>query len=57
MLDAYIIDKIKREEESSKWQPMPLQIEIPYWPHNEDYEKNKNIEEKQERNVLIIDID
>lgn len=28
MLDAYIINKLKKEKEEEKWEPLPLTVEV-----------------------------
>lgn len=56
MLDAFIIDKIRRERESREQSRVPLQIEVPR-PHGrapEDLGRREH-EEDQERGVVIID--
>jgi hypothetical protein len=59
MLDAYIIDKIKREkerEEKEQWQPIPLPLEE-YDPVDRlDRKKEKEKEEDNRRGVLIIQV-
>jgi hypothetical protein len=56
MLDAYIIEKIKREQEereSEQWQPIPLPLEE-YGPVRE--RKNERDKDSAERGVVILEL-
>lgn len=58
MLDAFIIDKIRRERESREHTRVPLQIEVPR-PQGrapEEYDRRDREEDSErERGVVIID--
>ena len=59
MLDAYIIDKIRRERESRESDRLPLHIEIPCespYDRNEPRDRRDRREDDEpERGVVIID--
>lgn len=57
MLDAYIIDKIRRERESRDSVRIPLHIQIPEPPPGHDDRRRERDEEegRGERGVAIID--
>ena len=58
MLDAFIIDKIRRERESRDSARVPLRIEVPR-PHGQPLEDGRPVhqpeDEERERGVAIID--
>ena len=57
MLDAFIIDKIRRERESQDSARVPLRIEVPR-PHGRPLEDGRPAQpddEDRERGVAIID--
>lgn len=51
MLDAYIIDRIRRERESREIERAPLRIEPPQPPPREEREETPT----EERGVAIVD--
>ena len=55
MLDAYIIEKIRRERESQDSVQIPLHIQIPDPPMTPENRHSRPDEERQERGVAIID--
>lgn len=55
MLEAYIIEKIKKDKEVNSWEPTPLHISIDdYYPRQKHNERTR--ERETERGVIIIDI-
>lgn len=62
MLDAYIIEQIRRERERSDPGLRPLRIEVPrpeaddrFRPVQDDREKRREEDGEQDRGVVIID--
>ena len=58
MLDAYIIEKIRRERESRERMRAPLRIEVPRAPLDRDPSSGQEAEEpesERDRGVAIID--
>jgi hypothetical protein len=64
MLDAYIIDRIRRERESRERAQVPLRIEIPMppmpshrRPNDEtlDNDAREDRDDREERGIAIID--
>ena len=59
MLDAYIIDKIKREQErqeKQQWEPIPLPLEE-YGPGDRiERKKEEGKKEEDRRGVVIIQV-
>jgi hypothetical protein len=58
MLDAYIIDKIKREQErqeKQQWEPIPLPLEE-YDPGVRIERKKEEEKEEDRRGVVIIQV-
>lgn len=58
MLDAYIIDKIRRERESREGERIPLHIEVPRddaFEPDRDRERRDRDDEHTDRGVVIID--
>lgn len=53
MLDAYIIDRLKKEKEEKKWEPGPLTVEV-YEEEPEKEQKKDQPEKQQERGVTKI---
>jgi hypothetical protein len=56
MLDAYIIEKIRREQEErewEQWQPVPLPLEEYEPPSDRKQEKEKD---REERGVVILEL-
>jgi len=54
MLDAYIIEKIKREQERDKLQRQPARIERPQ-PPSQRRPSDSSEKNKPERGVVIIE--
>ncbi len=55
MLDAYIIDKIRKEREGDDPHP-PIRIEVPYDPRPPDeVERDDDEDDASDRGVTIID--
>jgi hypothetical protein len=57
MLDAFIIDRIRRERQQREPSRLPLMVEIPDMPRPRDdrRERRPETEEEGERGVVIID--
>ncbi len=57
MLDAYIIEKIKREQEQSRSERQPIQIPTPRYPDRKPpgWEDREREDESSDRGVVIID--
>lgn len=56
MLDAFIIDQLRREREQRQWEPIPLHLPLPELPPADpDTVPANEDEEADERGVLIID--
>ncbi len=56
MLDAYIIEKIKREQERQESERIPLHIEpVPHRRGDRDDRGRDERERRPERGVVIID--
>ena len=58
MLDAYIIDKIKREQERQErqqWEPIPLPLEE-YDPGDRMERRKEEEKEEDRRGVVIIQV-
>ncbi len=56
MLDAFIIDKIRKDQQAPNGDRLPLRIGIPS-PGLEDRAPEADQEEPQERGVVDIDVD
>ena len=54
MLDAYIIQKIKREEEAETTRP-PLHIEVPFEAPPREGSEDMGDETPEDRGVVIVD--
>ncbi|MCP4867649.1 MAG: hypothetical protein GY898_02895 [Proteobacteria bacterium] len=60
MLDAFIIEKIKREQEQAQSERMPLQIPTPRRPDPSrpstwEDDRRRDDDEPRDRGVVIID--
>ncbi len=56
MLDAFIIERIKREQaEREKTRRTPLRIPQPRYPDQRDSNRSRRDENEPERGVVIID--
>ncbi|MCA9573491.1 MAG: hypothetical protein KC656_36900 [Myxococcales bacterium] len=57
MLDAYIIDRIRkeRENESREGALIPLHIEVPQLPPNAEPPPSEEHEDKPDRGSVVID--
>jgi len=58
VLDAYIIEKIKRDQEHSQVERVPLQIPVPQYPEPSRprwEDKTRKDDESSDRGVIIID--
>ena len=56
MLDAFIIDKIRKDQQVPNRESLPLRIGIPS-PGLEERPREADLEEPQERGVVDIDVD
>ena len=54
MLDAYIIQKIKQEKETDTAR-IPIHIDVPLQPSREEMEHDEEIEDRDDRGVVIVD--
>ena len=55
MLDAYIIEKIKREQERQESERIPLHIEPTPRPRHPEDRRYEEPERRSDRGVVIID--
>lgn len=53
MLDAFIIDRIRREREAQREQGLPLQIEVP--AHEAEPGPQRPLESEAERGIIEVD--
>lgn len=56
MLDAYIIEQIKRERQKKQWEPVPLELPLPsplHYPETAD----ESDDDVDDRGVVIIEPD
>lgn len=55
MLDAFIIEKIRREEEQRRYERLPLRIERPSPPRRPSPDDKRDDDEQRDRGVVIIE--
>ena len=54
MLDAYIIEKLKKEKEEKKWEPLPLTVEVEENDPEINDQKDEDPKKAPERQTLTL---
>ncbi len=55
MLDAFIIDQLRKEREKEQWEPVPLHLPIPIEERpNSEYDKDQDGDSNG--GIMIIDV-
>ena len=55
MLDAFIIEQLKRKREEKQWEPIPLELPVP--DSTQQRPEQADDGERDDRGVVIIDND
>jgi len=56
MLDAFIIEQLRREQEPRRWSPLPLELPLPPARDPDEWDSGE-ADEPSRRGVLIIEPD